>query len=97
MDGVVLVLSPQLKPIHLGDLEVSFQSAAASKLFWANRPTCRSFKHPPGYAILRLTPKRNALSSIGSTCSWGASRMARRYARIYTTACWHSQLECRPI
>jgi hypothetical protein len=38
---IVVHTDSRLKPIHLGNLEISFRPTAASKLFWAGRPAMR--------------------------------------------------------
>ena len=38
---IVVHTDSRLKPVHLGNLEISFRPTAASKLFWAGRPAMR--------------------------------------------------------
>ncbi|RJF85844.1 DUF6088 family protein [Sphingomonas cavernae] len=38
---IVVHTDARLKPVHLGNLDISFRPTAASKLFWAGRPAMR--------------------------------------------------------
>lgn len=38
---IVVHTDSRLKPVHLGNLEISFRPTAASKLFWTGRPAMR--------------------------------------------------------
>lgn len=38
---IVVHTDSRLKPVHLGNLQISFRPTAASKLFWAGRPAMR--------------------------------------------------------
>ena len=38
---IIVHTDSRLKPVHLGNLDISFRLAAASKLFWADRPAMR--------------------------------------------------------